>query len=141
MRGHAFNARIRTDRLGSGDRVLDVTDHPDVNELVLASDAAVLDYSSLRFDYVLSGRPMVFLVPDLEEYDRTRGGVIPYPPTAPGPHTVTTRETATWLRDLPRLSEEYAEARERFRADFVALEDGRSAARLVEALFVPRGDG
>ena len=78
MRGHAFNARIRTDRLRSGDRVLDVTDHPDVNELILASDAAVLDYSSLRFDYVLSGDPMVFLVPDLEEYDAARGGVIPY---------------------------------------------------------------
>ena len=85
MRGHAFNARIRTDRLRSGDRVLDVTDHPDVNELILASDAAVLDYSSLRFDYVLSGRPMVFLVPDLEEYDRTRGGVIPYPRRRPVP--------------------------------------------------------
>ena len=47
----------------------------------------------------------------------------------------------TWLRDLPRLTQEYADARDRFRADFVGLEDGRSAARLVEALFVPRGDG
>ena len=74
MRGHAFNARIRSDRMRSSDRILDVTDHPDVNELILASDAAVLDYSSLRFDYVLSGHPMVFLVPDLEEYDRARGG-------------------------------------------------------------------
>ncbi len=141
MRGHAFNARIRSDRVRSSDRILDVTDHPDVNELILASDAAVLDYSSLRFDYVLSGHPMVFLVPDLEEYDRARGGVIPFAPTAPGPHTASTRETVTWLRDLARLSEEYADARDRFRADFVGLEDGRSAARLVDALFTPRGDG
>ncbi len=141
LRGHAFNARIRSDRVRSSDRILDVTDHPDVNELMLASDAAVLDYSSLRFDYVLTGHPMVFLVPDLEEYDRARGGVIPFGPTAPGPHTASTRETATWLRDLPRLTEEYADARRRFRADYVGLEDGRSAARLVDALFTPRGDG
>src|SRR3954447_8557285 len=141
IRGHAFNARIRTDRLRSSDRVLDVTDHPDVNELILASDAAVLDYSSLCFDYALTGKPMIFLVPDLEEYDRTRGGVIAYPPTAPGPHTTSTRETVTWLSDLPRLAEEYAEPRDRFRADYVGLEDGRSAARLVEELFVPREDG
>jgi CDP-glycerol glycerophosphotransferase len=141
LRGHAFNARIRSDRVRSTGRVLDVTDHPDVNDLVLASDAAVLDYSSLRFDYVLSGHPMVFLVPDLEEYDAARGGVIPYAPTAPGPHVATTREAASWLADLPRLTEEYAEARHRFREDYVELDDGNAAARLVDATFTPRGDG
>jgi CDP-glycerol glycerophosphotransferase len=141
MRGHAFNARIRTERLAARERLLDVTDHPDVNDLVLASDVGVLDYSSLRFDYALSGNPMVFLVPDLAEYDAARGGVIPFAPTAPGPHVTTTRQVVAWLADLPRLAEEYAEARERFRTDYVGLEDGRSAARLVEALFAPRGDG
>ncbi len=141
MRGHAFNARIRSDRVRSTSRVIDVTDHPDVNHLILASDVAVLDYSSIRFDYVLSGHPMIFLVPDLEEYDRTRGGVIPYAPTAPGPHVSSTGEVVAWLTDLPRLTAEFAEARERFRADFVGLEDGHSAARLVDAVFAPRGDG
>jgi CDP-glycerol glycerophosphotransferase len=141
MRGHAFNARVRTERLAARDRLVDVTDHPDVNHLVLASDVGVLDYSSLRFDYVLSGNPMVFLVPDLAEYDAARGGVIPYGPTAPGPHVSTTREVVRWLADLPRLTEEYADARARFRADYVGLEDGHSAARLVDALFAPRGDG
>ena len=135
MRGHAFNARVRSDRVATSSRVVDVTDHPDVNHLVLASDVGVLDYSSLRFDYVLSGNPMVFLVPDLAAYDAARGGVIPYEPTAPGPHVATTREVADWVRDLPRLHEEYAEARARFRADYVGLEDGHSAARLADALF------
>ena len=135
MRGHAFNARVRTDRVASSARVVDVTDHPDVNHLILASDVGVLDYSSLRFDYVLSGNPMVFLVPDLAAYDAARGGVIPYAPTAPGPHVTTTREVADWVRDLPRLHETYADARARFRADYVGLEDGHSAARLVDALF------
>jgi CDP-glycerol glycerophosphotransferase len=141
IRGHTFNARIRTDRVRASDLVVDVTDHPDVTELILASDAGVLDYSSLRFDYVLSGKPMIFLVPDLAEYNRARGGLIPYEQTAPGPHTASTEETVSWLRDLPRLTEEYAKARRRFRADFVGLEDGHAAARLVDALFTPRGDG
>ncbi len=141
LRGHAFNARIRTERLGARDRLLDVTDHPDVNHLMLASDVAVLDYSSLRFDYVLTGNPMVFLVPDLAAYDAARGGVIPYGPTAPGPHVATTREVVEWVTDMPRLVSAYAEERARFRAEYVGLEDGRSAARLVDALFAPRGDG
>lgn len=136
-RGHAFNARVRDDRLRAAARFRDVTDHADVNDLILASDVGVLDYSSLRFDYVLSGNPMVFLVPDLEEYDRHRGGVIPYRPTAPGPWTTTTAETVSWLRDLDRLREEYAAARAAFRTDYVDLEDGHAAARLVDAVFAP----
>src|SRR5262249_44745649 len=63
LRGHRFHMP------GSSRRgVVDVTDHPEINELVLASDVAVLDYSSLRFDYAQTGRPMVFLVSDLEDY-------------------------------------------------------------------------
>jgi CDP-glycerol glycerophosphotransferase len=135
MRGHAFNARVRADRVDSSARVVDVTDHPDPNHLILASDVGVLDYSSLRFDYVLTGNPMVFLVPDLADYDASRGGVIPYGPTAPGPQVSTTRELVEWVRDLPRLREEYADARARFRADYVGLEDGHAAARLVDVLF------
>lgn len=141
MRGHAFNARMASERHESSDRVIDVTDYPDVNDLILASDAAVLDYSSLRFDYVLAGNPMVFLVPDLVEYDRARGGVIPYGPTAPGPQVRTTEQVVTWLRDLDRLREEYAGARETFRASYVEREDGHAAARLVDAVMGPRGDG
>lgn len=140
MRGHAFNARVATEREASTGRVIDVTDYPDINDLILASDAAVLDYSSLRFDYVLSGNPMVFLVPDLEVYDAARGGVIPYGPTAPGPQVNTTEEVVEQLRDIEGLSLRWAQARQRFREEYVDLEDGHAAERLVDAVFVPRGD-
>ncbi|WP_418061943.1 bifunctional glycosyltransferase/CDP-glycerol:glycerophosphate glycerophosphotransferase [Pimelobacter simplex] len=137
MRGHAFNARVRDDRVATGGRVIDVTDHPDVNHLILASDAGVLDYSSLRFDYALTDKPMVFLVPDLATYDRFRGGVIPYAPTAPGPQVDTTAEVVAWLRDLPRLSAEFADARATFRRDYAELDDGYAAARLVDRWLTP----
>ncbi|MBV9831135.1 MAG: CDP-glycerol glycerophosphotransferase family protein, partial [Marmoricola sp.] len=69
LRGHRFHAS--TD---GGAQVLDVTSYPEINDLLLAADAAVLDYSSLRFDFALTGRPMVFLVPDLRAYtEQTRG--------------------------------------------------------------------
>src|SRR5690606_1326435 len=55
-------------------RVVDVTGHPDLNELFVASDALVTDYSSLFFDYAPLGRPIVFFPYDLEEYrDELRG--------------------------------------------------------------------
>ena len=49
IRGHAFHARVE-ERPGSAERVIDVTDYPDPADLYLASDLAIVDYSSLRFD-------------------------------------------------------------------------------------------
>jgi CDP-glycerol glycerophosphotransferase len=139
MRGHAFNARAGGRHEG-GAHIVDVTGHPDINDLILASDAAVLDYSSLRFDYALVGKPVVFLVPDLEKYDAVRGGVIPYAPTAPGPHVTTTREVAALVRDLDGLARRTATQREAFRRAYADLDDGHASARLVDAVFTPRGD-
>jgi CDP-glycerol glycerophosphotransferase len=139
VRGHAFNARAGGRHEG-GANIIDVTPHPDINDLILASDAAVLDYSSLRFDYGITDKPMIFLVPDLEKYDAVRGGVIPFGPTAPGPHVATTREVVGRLRDLKGLAKRTAAARAQFRRDYVDLDDGHASARLVDAVFGPRGD-
>ena len=134
VRGHAFNARAGGRHEGSA-QIIDVTGHPDINDLILASDCAVLDYSSLRFDYALVDKPMVFLVPDLERYDAVRGGVIPYAPTAPGPHVTTTREVAALVRDLDGLARRTSAQRERFRREYADLDDGHASARLVDAVF------
>ncbi|MGA8248429.1 MAG: CDP-glycerol glycerophosphotransferase family protein, partial [Nocardioides sp.] len=139
VRGHAFNARAGGRHEG-GAGIIDVTPHPDINDLILASDAAILDYSSLRFDYGLVDKPMIFLVPDLEKYDAVRGGVIPFGPTAPGPHVTTTREVVSLVRDLGGLARRTRAARAAFRRDYVDLDDGHASARLVDAVFVPRGD-
>jgi CDP-glycerol glycerophosphotransferase len=139
VRGHAFNARAGGRHEG-GSHVIDVTGHPDINDLTLASDVAVLDYSSLRFDYALTGKPMIFLVPDLQKYDAVRGGVIAYGPTAPGPHVTTTREVVALVRDLDGLTRRTREQRDAFRRDYTDLDDGHASARLVDAVFAPRGD-
>ncbi len=139
IRGHAFHART-SERPETTDRIIDVTDYADPADLYLASDAAILDYSSLRFDYAVTGKPMIFLVPDLELYQATRGWLLDYPATAPGPLVRTTAEVATALSELDSVVAEYAGAYEKFRASYLDLEDGRASARFVDAVFVPRGD-
>jgi CDP-glycerol glycerophosphotransferase len=136
QRGHAFHARGNQTRL-EGDRVVDVTYYPDIAELSLASDAAILDYSSLRFDYALTGKPMVFLVPDKDLYHQLRPAIIDYEPTAPGPHVDTTAAAAAELRDLDGLRRRYRRERERFVATYMEQEDGHAAERVVDAVFRP----
>jgi len=138
VRGHVMNSRVGYSV--AGQNVIDVTDHPSITDLMLASDAAILDYSSLRFDYALTGKPMLFHVPDLEEYFEGRAPMVPYGPTAPGPWVRTFDEVAAGLANLDAVREEYADAVRRFRAQYLELEDGAAAGRLVDAVFVPRGD-
>ena len=89
VRGHAFNARSRK-RVGALPGAVDVTDYPEVSDLYLAADAAIVDYSSLRFDFGVTGKPMIFHVPDLQRYKDTRGWLFDFEPTAPGPLVDTT---------------------------------------------------
>jgi CDP-glycerol glycerophosphotransferase len=139
VRGHAFNARTRQ-RVGTLPGSVDVTDYPEVSDLYLASDAAVVDYSSLRFDYGVTGKPMVFHVPDLQRYKDTRGWLFDFEPTAPGPFAETTTEVAKALADLDGLERQFAGEYAAFRERYLDLEDGHAAARFVDAVFVPRGD-
>jgi len=132
VRGHRFH--VDRDGHSSGARVLDVTDHPEVNDLIVAADAAVLDYSSIRFDFALTGRPMVFCVPDLKTYADSRGFLYEFTDSAPGPLLRTTDEVVAALRDLDALDRDYADARAAFHARFHAFQDGRSASRVVTAM-------
>jgi CDP-glycerol glycerophosphotransferase len=107
-----------------------------VNDLMLAADAAVLDYSSMRFDFALTVRPMVFLVPDLDDYDaRTRGFLWDFGETAPGPWVDDTAGVVNELRDLDALSTRWAGPLVAFNARYNSLNDGRAAERVVEAFF------
>jgi CDP-glycerol glycerophosphotransferase len=135
MRGHRFHAQAG-ERSGRSARLLDVTDYPEINDLVLAADAAVLDYSSLRFDFALTGRPMLFLVPDLSSYTGgVRGFLYPFEESAPGPLLTDAEEVIAALRDLPRVTRHYADAYKRFNDTYNYLQDGRAAARVVERFF------
>ncbi len=139
IRGHAFNARTRL-RSGTLPGCIDVTDYPEVSDLYLASDAAIADYSSLRFDYGVTGKPMVFHVPDLQRYKDTRGWLFDYEPTAPGPLVDTTEEVVAHLRDLDGLRTTYADDYETFRKTYLDLEDGHAGERFVDAVIASRGD-
>jgi CDP-glycerol glycerophosphotransferase len=53
--------------------VVDVSDYPSLNELMLASDALITDYSSIMFDYSILERPIFIFAYDFEKYKEKRG--------------------------------------------------------------------
>ncbi|GAA2130630.1 hypothetical protein GCM10009760_03370 [Kitasatospora kazusensis] len=133
------HSHVREPLPGAGDGFLyDVGDYPDVQELLLAADVLVTDYSSIMFDFAITGRPILFFTYDLEHYrDTLRGFYFDLESEAPGPLIPTSPELLTALRDLAgsdALTTRYADAYRRFRAVHCHLDDGGAAARVVDRM-------
>ena len=113
--------------------VVDASDHPDVNALMLASDLLVTDYSSAIFEFALLGRPILFFAPDHAAYERERGFYLDYRTDLPGPIFETTAELADHIRagsfDTQRV--------ERFARASFDVADGHASQRFVDAVVLP----
>lgn len=55
------------------DKVIDVTNYDDMQELLLISDVLISDYSSTMFDFHLLHRPVFLFTKDIEDYKKMRG--------------------------------------------------------------------
>jgi CDP-glycerol glycerophosphotransferase len=69
VRAHHF---YRNANSSSHPRVRDVSAHGRVEDLYLAADVLITDYSSAMFDYAILDRPIVIYAPDWDAY-RGRG--------------------------------------------------------------------
>ncbi|MEK2475490.1 bifunctional glycosyltransferase/CDP-glycerol:glycerophosphate glycerophosphotransferase [Streptomyces noursei] len=112
---------------------VDVSSYPDATELLLAADVLVTDYSSLAVDFANTGRPMLFLTPDLAHYrDTLRGFSLDFEARVPGPLLSSTGELVEALGDLPAVVRASAEAYAEFRGAFCHLDDGGAAGRVAD---------
>lgn len=113
--------------------VYDVSDWPDINELYIASDLLVTDYSSVFFDYANLKKPILFYMYDLEAYrDEIRGFYLGLE-ELPGP---VVEDEAALIAAVPQvLSKPTCDERyERFHERFNHLDDGRASERVVQRL-------
>ncbi len=117
-------------------RIIDVTGHPSAEEVCLAADALVTDYSSVMFDYANLDRPIVVYADDWEVYRQTRGVTFDVTACPPGPLARTGDELARIFRDGSWAGARSARLRERFRERFCAWDDGFAAERVVRRVLL-----
>ena len=133
LRAHPFVTGARHLPASVRDFVIDVSDHPEMNELMLVSDILVTDYSSAIYEFALLERPIAFFAPDHEAYERERGFYFDLRTGLPGPIFTTTDELAEHLRassfDLERIR--------RFRDESFDVADGRATQRFIDELVLP----
>ena len=113
--------------------VVDVSSFRDVRELYLAADVLVTDYSSVMFDFALTGKPIVFYAYDLDRFrDEIRGFYFDLLPQAPGPVVRTEDDLVEALLRLDPAA--HAERYAAFRSTYGGLEDGHSTDRVLGRL-------
>ncbi len=118
------------------DVVLDVSDYPEVNELLLATDVLVTDYSTVVYDYALLGRPIAFFTPDHERVAERHGFFVDFTTEGIGPTFDSTDKLAEWLA----AADFDGERVRAFGRRWLDVADGHASQRFVDRLVVPALD-
>ncbi|HUS20509.1 MAG TPA: CDP-glycerol glycerophosphotransferase family protein [Aeromicrobium sp.] len=121
----------------ASDAVIDVSTYPQINELFMVADLLITDYSSMMFDYSVTGRPMLFYTPDIEEYTdpRVRGAYFDLEEVAPGPVVRTVPEVVDLLRTIDAWAPTFIDRSVAWQKRFNHHDDGHASARAADALF------
>jgi CDP-glycerol glycerophosphotransferase (TagB/SpsB family) len=133
LRAHYFYDQGRAKSSG---RIIDVTGHRSSEDVCLAADALVTDYSSIMFDYANLDRPIVVYADDWEVYRETRGVYFDLMEAPPGPVARTPEELAQVFRDGSYANKASTALRAEFRSRFCEFDDGLAAERVVRRVFL-----
>lgn len=106
----------------------------DTNDLLAAVDVLVTDYSSIGFDFLPTGRPVVYYIPDAEEYAEGRGLYL-HPDRFPGKVCTTRNELVEALTNRSDLGSASSDTL----ALYASKEDGHASARTIDFMLEPIG--
>lgn len=92
-----------------GDFIKNVSDIDDVNELYLAADILITDYSSVFFDFANLERPILFYMYDYESYKHELRDFYLDIHILPGPVVKTQEELLKNIKNIHHVVDEYEE--------------------------------
>ncbi len=124
LRNHSFVS-------SAGNNLLPVDAAIDPNRLFCAVNGLISDYSSVTYDFLLTGKPVVFFVPDLAAYvQRSRSFYYDYDEVTPGPKAGNVNELEVALQSV--IDNGIGEWQDRYRAvlnRFHTFRDAQASAR------------
>lgn len=110
-----------------------VHNYADMQELLVASDVCISDYSSCIFDFLHTGRPAFIFAPDHVRFERTRGLYYPLANT-PLPFAATNEQLLENIQEFDAVN--FANKVHDFLAEKGSIEDGHASERIVDFLEV-----
>lgn len=107
---------------------IDATYYPDIQELLVAANVVITDYSSLMWDFSLQKRPVFLYQNDEKDYENDRGF---YSPVSEWPYPKAHTQEALLDTILHFDSDQYLKDLNAFFEKYGACDDGHAAERVV----------
>ncbi|MDI3404411.1 bifunctional glycosyltransferase/CDP-glycerol:glycerophosphate glycerophosphotransferase [Streptomyces cavernicola] len=133
---HSYEGSAGQQEAVRSGRLIDLTEHRSPEEVCLASDAMITDYSSIMFDYANLDRPLVIFAPDWDVYSDTRGVYFDLRAAPPGPVAADQGRLTEVFRSGEWAGAESRRLRAAFRERFCEFDDGRAAERVVRRVIL-----
>jgi len=129
---HPRDVRERTNNRSDSMYVLDGNEYLDIQELMVAVDVGITDYSSWIYDYVLMKKPGFIYAPDQESYEKNSEGFY-YPITStPFPVAKNNSEMMEYIRCFSE--DEYKNDAENFIKSKGCVDDGTASYKGAEVI-------
>ena len=110
--------------------IIDASDYSEFNELMIAADVLITDYSSIVFEWALMDKPIVYFIYDKNEYEGSRGLYYDFGEYVYGPVAETYEELIAAIQadDV----EKYQNKKDIFKTKFMSAVDGNSTERIID---------
>lgn len=122
------NVWNQSDFINYGENILDGTSYPDMQELLLACDALISDYSSCVFDFAILKKPVFLCALDIKEYEKTRG-LLPEFYNFPFPMATSNEEMIRNIKNYDEVT--YFAKINQYFEKYPLYDDGNATKRVV----------
>ncbi|ETI91842.1 MAG: Cps2D [Clostridium butyricum DORA_1] len=112
----------------------------DANELLSITDILITDYSSIYFDFLVTGKPILFYMYDKKEYIDTRGTYIDViQENMPGPISYNINDLVKDIKDIKGVNIKYKKQYDDSVKKYCSNQNGEVAKRIVNYIFKKEG--
>lgn len=106
----------------------------DANEILSVTDILISDYSSIFYDFLATGRPILFYIQDIGSY-REQRGLYRTPDTLPGPCTDDIEELTGWISAIGQLAQRYKNKTEEQARWADAIHNENISRKIIDIVF------
>lgn len=127
---HPFIKKLPDIDFENDDFYYNLSNEREINDLLFITDILITDYSSVIFEYSFFKKPVIFYIPDYENYDGSRGFYYPFSKYTYGDIAKNNKE----LINLIKNSKVNKKKLQEFFDYFCGACDGKSTERVVKKL-------
>ena len=124
--------KIQTECVGISEKIINGNEFSDMAEYLSCTDLLITDYSGSMFDFMLTKRPCVLFVPDLEIYKNSERGFYLDITETPFPIAVTIEELYKNIETFD--VDEYKNRVENFLVKIENTENGNASEKAVDKI-------